>query len=91
METVNACDIHKNTKRIGRKVHPWYNGGITNRGLNESYKKRYSRNPPEEIIIDVGIRLVDSMLEYKKKRWEEVITSTDLTHDIFFQMRTQIT
>ena len=32
-------------------------------------------------ILETGNKLTSKMAEEKKKRWEEVITSTDLTHN----------
>ena len=49
--------------------------------LHEAYKKQYSSNPFDNTTIYARTRLVDRMTEEKKKRWEEVITSTDLTHN----------
>ena len=48
--------------------------------LYEAYKKQYSSNPFVEGTLEAGNKLIDTMKE-NKKRWEEVITSIDLTHN----------
>ena len=50
-------------------------------GLTEAYKKHYSSNPFAEGTLETGNKLIDTMKEAKKKRWEEVITSIDLAHN----------
>ena len=49
--------------------------------LYEAYTKQYSSNPFAEGTMEIGNTLIDTMKEDKKKRWEEVITSIDLTHN----------
>ena len=49
--------------------------------LYEAYKTQYSRNPFGNTTIEAGTKLADRMAKEKRKRWEEVITSTDLTHN----------
>ena len=49
--------------------------------LYEAYKKQYSSNPFSEETLETGNKMIDTMKEEKKKRWEEVITSIDLTHN----------
>ena len=49
--------------------------------LYEAYKKQYSSNPFAKGTMDTGNKLIDTMKEEKKKRWEEVHTSIDLTHN----------
>ena len=51
--------------------------------LYEAYKKQYSSNPFGNTTIEGGTRLVDRMTEENKKGWEEVITSTDPTHNSY--------
>ena len=60
-----------------------YIPGLTDesKSLYEAYKKQYSIDPYGEITIDTGNTLIDKMKDEKKKSWEEVITSTDLTHN----------
>ena len=57
--------------------------GLTeeSQSLYEAYKKQYSSNPFAVGTLETGNKLIDTMKEEKKKRWEEVITSIDLTHD----------
>ena len=57
--------------------------GLTDesKSLYKAYKKQYSIDPVGETTIDTGNTLIDKMKDAKKKRWEEVITSTDLTHN----------
>ena len=60
-----------------------YIPGLTDesKGLYEAYKKQYSIDPFGETTIDTGNTLIDKMKDEKKESWEEVITSTDLTHN----------
>ena len=60
-----------------------YIPGLTeeSHSLYEAYKKLYSSNPFPEGTLETGNKLIDTMKEEKKKRWEEVITSIDLTHN----------
>ena len=43
--------------------------------------KPYSSNPFAEGTLETGNKLIDTMKEEKKIRWEEVITSIDQTHN----------
>ena len=48
----------------------------------ETYKCKYSSSPFDDGTIESGNTLIDKMTEEKKrKRWEEVITSTNMTHN----------
>ena len=60
-----------------------YIPGLTeeSQSLYEPYKKQYSSNPFAEGTLETGNKLIDTMKEERKKRWEEVITSIDLTHN----------
>ena len=51
------------------------------KSLYEAYKKQYSIEPFGETTIDTSNTLIDKMKDEKKKSWEEVIASTDLTHN----------
>ena len=51
------------------------------KNLYEAYKKQYSSNPFAEGTLEIGNKLIDTMKEEKEKRWEEGITSIDLTHN----------
>ena len=46
-----------------------------------AYKRQYSSNPFCEGTLETGTKLNDTMKEQKRNKWEEVITSTDLTHN----------
>ena len=75
---VNVCDIQKAyTKRMQRTVYQ------SIREIQSLYKayKQYSSNPFGNTTIGGGTRLFDRLMEEKNKRLEEVITSTDLTHN----------
>ena len=61
--------VGQTTYLVSRKSHRAYN------------KKQYSTNPFAEETLETGNKLIDTMKEEKKKRWEEVITSLDLTHN----------
>ena len=47
--------------------------------LYEAYKHKYSSNPFDNGTIESRNTLIDKMTEEKRKRWEEVITSTNMT------------
>ena len=44
---------------------------------------RYTKDsdPFGKGTLETGAKLIDTMKELKRKKWEEVITSTDLTHN----------
>ena len=70
-------------RHIPRGCRTNYIPGLTeeSQSLYEAYKKQYSSNPFAEGTLETGNKLIDRMKEKKKKRWEEVITSIDLTHN----------
>ena len=70
-------------KHIPRGCRSNYIPGLTDesKSLYEAYKKQYSIDPFSETTIDNGKTLIDKMKDQKKKSWEEVIMSTDLTHN----------
>ena len=70
-------------RHIPRGCRTNYIPGLTEelQSLYEAYKKQYSSNPFAEGTLETGNKLIDTMKEEKKKRWEEVITSIDLTHN----------
>ena len=70
-------------RHIPRGCRTNYIPGLTeeSQSLYEAYKKQYSSNPFAEGTLETGDKLIDTMKEEKKKRWEEVITSIDLTHN----------
>ena len=49
--------------------------------LYEAYTKQYSCNPFAEGTLETGNKLIGTMKEERKKRWEEIIISIDLTHN----------
>ena len=51
------------------------------KSLYEEYKKQYASDPFDNGTIETGNALMNNMKEEKKKRWEEVITSTNMTHN----------
>ena len=51
------------------------------KSLYEEYKKQYVSDPFDNGTVETGNALMTNMKEEKKKRWEEVITSTNMTHD----------
>ena len=70
-------------RHIPRGCRTNYIPGLTeeSQSLYKAYKKQYSSNPFAEGTLETGNKLIDTMKEEKKKRWEEVITSIDLTHN----------
>ena len=76
--------VHVVSRRhIPRGCRTNYIPGLTeeSQSLYDAYKKQYSSNPFAEGTLQTGNKLIDTMKEEKKKRWEEVITSIDLTHN----------
>ena len=59
-------------RHIPRGCSTEYIQGLTDesKSLYEAYKKQYSSNPIGESTIDTGNKLIDTMKEEKKKRWE---------------------
>ena len=51
------------------------------KSLYEAYKCKYSSSPFDDGTIESGNTLIDKMTEEKRKRWEEVMTSTNMTHN----------
>ena len=49
--------------------------------LYEAYKCKYSSSTFDDGTIESGNTLIDKMTEEKRKRWAEVITSTNMTHN----------
>ena len=64
-------------RHIPRVCRTNYIPGLTEeaQSLYEAYKKQYSSNPFAEGTLETGNKLIDTIKEEKKKRWEEVITS----------------
>ena len=50
------------------------------KSLYEAYKGHYSSNPYGKGELKTGTKLIDTMKEEKRNKWEEFIMSTDLTH-----------
>ena len=42
---------------------------------------KHSSNPFGEGTLETGTKLIDTMKEQKRNKWEEVSISTDLTHN----------
>ena len=70
-------------RHIPRGCRTNYIPGFTeeSQSLYEAYKKQYTSNPFAEGTLETGNKLIDTMKKEKKKRWEELITSIDLTHN----------
>ena len=51
------------------------------KSLYEDYTKQYTSDPFDNVTIETGNALMNNMKEEKKKRWEEVISSTNMTHN----------
>ena len=49
------------------------------KSLYEAYKKQYVSNPFDSMTLNTGNELISKMAAENKRRWEEMITSTDLT------------
>ena len=68
-------------KHIPRGCRSHYIPGLSeeSKSLYEAYKKQYMSNPFDSTTLDTGNELISKMAAENKKRWEEMITSTDLT------------
>ena len=72
-------------KHIPRGCRSHYIPGLfeESKRLYEAYKKQYMSNPFDSTILDTGNDLISMMTAKNTKRWEEMITSTDLTDNSF--------
>ena len=70
-------------RHIPRGCRTDYVQGLTDESKNlyEAYKQQYSSNPFDNRTMESGNLLLDKMTEEKRKIWEEVITSTNMTHN----------
>ena len=68
-------------KHIPRGCRSHYIPGLSeeSKSLYEAYKKQYMSNPFDSTILDTSNELISKMAAENKRRWEEMITSTDLT------------
>ena len=68
-------------KHIPRGCISHYIPGMSevSKRLYEAYKKEYMHNPFDSTTLDTGNELISKMAAENKRRWEEMITSTDLT------------
>ena len=68
---------------IPRGCRTNYIPGLTDESktLYEAYPEQYRCIPIGDGTIDAGNKLIELMAEQKKKIWEEMITSIDLTHN----------
>ena len=71
-------------KHIPRGCRRHYIPGLSeeSKSLYEVYKKQYMSNPFDSTTLDTGL-LISKMAVENKSRWEEMITSTDLTGNIW--------
>ena len=67
-------------RHIPRGCRSNYIPGLTeeSKSLYEAYKRQYSSNPFDEGTLETGTKLIDTIKEQKRYKWEEVITLTDL-------------
>ena len=70
-------------RHIPRGCRTDYVQGLTDESKNlyEAYKQQYSSNPFDNRTMESGNLLLDKMIEEKRKIWDEVITSTNMTHN----------
>ena len=70
-------------RHIPRGCRTNYIPGLTDESktLYESYQEQYRCNPLDDGTIDAGNKLIELMAKQTKERWEEMITSIDLTHN----------
>ena len=65
----------------GRRTDYVHGRTDESKNLYEAYKQQYSSNPFDNRTMESGNLLLDKMTEEKRKIWEEVITSTNMTHN----------
>ena len=70
-------------RHIPRGCRTEYVPGLTDesKSLYEEYKCNYSSSPFDDGTIESGNTVNDKMTEENRKRWEKVITSTNMTHN----------
>ena len=70
-------------RHIPRGCRTDYVQGLTDESKNlyEAYKQQYTSNPFDNRTMESGNLLLDKMIEEKRNIWEEVITSTNMTHN----------
>ena len=70
-------------RHIPRGCRTDYVQGLTDESKNlyDVYKQQYSSNPFDNRTMESGNLLLDKMTEEKRNIWEEVITSTNMTHN----------
>ena len=70
-------------RHIPRGCRTDYVQGLTDESKNlyEAYKQQYSINFFKNTTMESGNLLLNKMTEEKRKIWEEVITSTNMTHN----------
>ena len=68
-------------KHVPRGCRRHYIPGLSeeSKSLYGAYKKQYMSNPFDSTTLDTGHELISQMEAENKRRWEEMITSTDLT------------
>ena len=68
-------------KHIPRGCRSQYITGISeeSKSLYKAYKKQCMSKPFDSTTLDTGNELISKMAAENKRRWEEMITSTDLT------------
>ena len=68
-------------KHIPRGCRSHYIPGMSEEttSLYGAYEKQYMCNPIDSTTLDTGNELISRMVAENKRRWEEMITSTDLT------------
>ena len=68
-------------KHIPRGCSSHYISGLSedSKCLYKAYQKQYMSNPFDSTTLDTGNELIRKMAAENKRRWEEMITSTDLT------------
>ena len=66
---------------VNLKKANWDRAGLSEEStsLYEAYKKKYMSNPFDSTTLDIGNELISKMAAENKRRWEEMITSIDLT------------
>ena len=70
-------------RHIPRECRTEFISSLTeeSKSLYEAYKTQYSNSPFNDGTMESGNTLLDSLIEEKKRRWEEVIMSTNMTHN----------
>ena len=73
--------VRVSSRRCGCRTNHIPGLSEESKSLYEEYKKQYAIDPFDNGTIETGNALMSNTKEENKKRWDEVITSTNMTHN----------